>query len=154
VDALVGQEVGLLAEALAALCAGEGALPRVHPAVGQEVGPLAEALPAVPTPVGFLSGVDPLVRDEALLLSETFPALGAAERAGAELRHPAGHSGGERAEAGRAVPLRARPLGRALPTVKPAAGAAGGGGIQLQRAGGCPGLLLRLLDFVHSTGLN
>ncbi|KFU94592.1 hypothetical protein M959_05722, partial [Chaetura pelagica] len=77
VDALVGQQVGLLAEALATLGAGERPLARVDAAVGDEVGALAEALPAVPAAIGLLPGVDPLVGDQALLLPEALPALGA-----------------------------------------------------------------------------
>jgi len=77
VDLLVGDEVGLAVEALAALGAGEGLLAGVD-ALVQDEGLLgAEALAADGALEGLLAGVDALVPHQVALLAEALAADGA-----------------------------------------------------------------------------
>lgn len=81
-DALVPHQVGLAAEALAALRAGEGTGARVDGLVANQVGFGAEAAGADGTGVGPTARVHRLVAAEVRLAAEAATALCTSERSG------------------------------------------------------------------------
>lgn len=74
-QALVGDEVGALLEALVALSAAEGPLASVHTPVVQQVGAQREALAAVAAAEGLLPRVDALVVRQVGAAAEALAAL-------------------------------------------------------------------------------
>lgn len=76
----MGQEAGVLAEALPAVQALIGFLPLVELLLGDEVRMVAEAPPALGTLVGMLPDVCPQVPAQVVLLIEGFPTLAAPAR--------------------------------------------------------------------------